>query len=271
MSDDLIKELDRLVKLRDDDHWSSTRDVKNFSRVLVNTPMGERVTWVPKSDSHNKDLQSSRSVGLGEVNSDVDLERSYEDGMSMTDTDLLRANEIEECVDTWNKFGDQTGLGTFEITGMCEIGFRYPRLMNFYSEKYNIKSFGYDISTLAVEFGKKKGFDVRECDLNNMSDYPIDLNGANVFCMYHVLEHVKNPIETLSFLHKFMPNRSFLHVEVPIEMNNPQFDYGHLFGMHHGDLASMCSIAGFKVFSLVNKNVAGAIQIERVGCIKYEQ
>jgi len=264
----LENELNRLKELRDDNHWDSVRNQAKFTKSKMQTPTGERVIWVPKDDNHNKDLQSSRSVGLGGVETIEDLETSYSEGMKLTHTDTLRAEEIDEIIHTLNKFGPSKGLPAITPNKMCEIGFRYPRLMNFYSKRYDIPSIGYDISTLAVEFGASKGFDVKECDLNNLQENPLSLEDSNIICFYHVLEHVKNPVLTLRAIRNSMPDLSLIHIEVPIEGENPQVEYGHLFGFQPGDLPQYCEFAGLSVVSIVTKNIAGAIFVERVACLK---
>ena len=250
-NNNLLNELNRLKELRDNNHWNSVRNPEGFSKSLVPTPQGDRTTWIPRNNSHNKDLQSSRSVGLGGVETINDLEGSYLEGMELTHTDKLRAEEIDEIIHTWNKFGPEQGLQKFTPTGMCEIGFRYPRLMNFYHDRYKIPSIGYDISTLAVEFGKTKNFDVRECDLNNLEENPLKFEDSNIICMYHVLELVRNPINTLRSIRNSMSHMDFIHIEVPIEMDNPQVEYGHLFGFHYGDLSAFCHFAGLTPISCV--------------------
>jgi len=262
----LKNELDRLKTLRDDNHWDGVRNPSKFELTKIATPTGERVTWTPKNNDHNKDLQSSRSVGLGGVETVNDLEKSYEEGMQLTHTDTLRAEEIDEIIHTINKFGPEQGFSKFTPTKMCEIGFRYPRLMNFYSKRYKIPAIGYDISTLAVEFGLSKGFNVRECDLNNIENSSFDLKDSNIICFYHVLEHVRNPIQTLMGIKKSMTKNSLIHIEVPIEGDNPQVEYGHLFGFHPADLVQYCQFVGLNPISVVTKNIAGAIVTERVAC-----
>lgn len=267
MKNNLSKELDRLKEIRDNNHWDSVRNPSGFTKMKIQTPTGERVTWVPRNDDHNKDLQSSRSMGLGGVEVLGDLEKSYEAGMKLTHTDELRAEEIDEIIHTLNKFGPGQGLEKFIPKKMCEIGFRYPRLMNFYEKRYDIPVIGYDISTLAVEFGLSKNFDVRECDLNNLDANPLNLEDSNIICFYHVLEHVRNPLKTLMEIKKSMRPGGLIHIEVPIEGDNPQVEYGHLFGFHSGDLIQYCQFVGLNPISVVTKNIAGAIVIERVGCL----
>ena len=262
----LKNELDRLKTLRDDNHWDGVRNPNNFELSKISTPTGDRVIWIPKNNDHNKDLQSSRSVGLGGVETISDLEKSYEEGMKLTHTDELRAEEIDEIIHTVNKFGPAQGFAKFTPRKMCEIGFRYPRLMNFYSKRYDIPAIGYDISTLAVEFGLSKDFDVRECDLNNIEDSNFNLEDSNIICFYHVLEHVKNPIQTLMGIKKSMTRNSLIHIEVPIEGDRPQVEYGHLFGFHPADLVQYCQFVGFNPISIVTKNIAGTIVTERVAC-----
>jgi hypothetical protein len=267
----LSTELNRLKEIRDNNHWASVRHEENFKQSLISTPTGNRVIWLPKNDMHNKDLQSSRSVGLQNVETIDDLELSYEKGMKLTHTDEIRAYEIDEIIDTHNKFLHLQKKHThFKVSGMCEIGFRYPRLMNYYSNLYDIPVIGYDVSTLAVEFGKSKSFNVKECDLNNLDAKEIKLSDSNIICMYHVLEHVKNPITTLRYIRNLMPINGLIHIEVPIEMDKPQVEFGHLFGFHPGDLARYCSFVGLSIISLITKNIAGAIVHERVGCIRRE-
>ena len=74
MTEKLEQELDRLKKIRDIDHWDPVRGPQNFIRSKISTPTGDRSIWIPRDNNHNKDLQSSRSVGLGGVKELKDIE-----------------------------------------------------------------------------------------------------------------------------------------------------------------------------------------------------
>ena len=260
-------ELDRLKPIRDDNHWNSVRGQQNFIRSYKKTSTGDRAVWITKSSSHNKDLQSSRSVGLKNVETVKDIEKGYEEGMKITHADSVRIQELVDATRILNNnVPDIEGLEKFKIKGMCEIGFRYPRLMKYYQDKYNIPVKGYDVSTLAVEYAKTKGYDVRNCDLNK--EVP-NFKGYNLLVMYHVLEHLEDPERFLMRLYENVEEGTICHFEVPIELNEPQYEYGHLFGFHPGDLLEYILGAGFAIVSVVTKNICGkAFFIERVLGVK---
>ena len=255
-------ELNRLKPMRDDNHWDSVRGQQNFLRSYKKTATGDRAIWITKNSSHNKDLQSSRSVGLKNVETIEDIEKGYEDGMKLTHNDAVRIQEIVEVTDILNNVAIKEGFKQFKLKGMCEIGFRYPRLMKYYQDKYDIPVRGYDVSTLAVEYAKTKGYDANECDLNE--EVP-DFKGYNLLVMYHVLEHLEDPESFLKNLYNNVEEGTVCHFEVPIELNEPQHEYGHLFGFHPGDLMHYVINAGFSGISMVTKNICGkGLFVERV-------
>ena len=260
------KEIDRLKVLRDDNHWDSVRNPKNFMFTKKSTSAGERVVLVPRSDIHNKDLQSSRSIGLTDIETFKDLEIGFDEGMTLTKDDNKRIVDLEESIEEYNKFCAGDGLEKFTLKGFCEIGFRYPRLMSYYHDKYSIPVTGYDISTLAVEFAKMKGWDARECDILRED---IDLSSSNLVIAYHVLEHLRDPESVIQKIFDSVKTMTICHFEVPIEMNEPKFDYGHLFGFHPGDLYSFMTSAGFSILSQTYRNIGGvAVWTERIAGIK---
>ena len=248
------KELDRLKPIRDDNNWDSVRNPKNFMLTKKQTPAGERVVLLPRSKSHNKDLQSSRSIGLNNVDLLEDLEKGFDLGMKLTNDDTKRIFDLEESIEEFNKFCGNDNLDKFTMTGLCEIGFRYPRLMQYYQEKYKVPVFGYDISTLAVEFAKSKGWDAREKDILSED---LDLSNANLVICYHVLEHLGDPEEVIQKIFDSINPMTICHFEVPIELDEPKFDYGHLFGFHPGDLVCFMTEAGFSIISQTIRNVGG--------------
>jgi len=83
--------------------------------------------------------------------------------------------------------------------------------------------------------------------------------------MYHVLEHLEDPEGFLKSLYENVEEGTVCHFEVPIELNEPQYSFGHLFGFHPGDLVQYVVAAGFKGISMVTKNICGkAVFTERV-------
>lgn len=266
MTEKLIQELNRLKKIRDVNHWEPVRGPKNFIKSKLSTPTGDRAVWIPKDDNHNKDLQSSRSVGLGGVEELNDIEINFNSGMELTHTDIVRIKELEEVISIYNSISVNHNLPSFKMHGMCEIGFRYPRLMKAYADKHGVPVEGYDVSTMAVEYAKSKGYNAKECDINHDS---INLDDSNLVVMYHVLEHLSNPCEAIKKIFNALPEYSICHFEVPIENEKPQFEYGHLFGFCPGDLVHYVSNAGFAILSQVTKNIGEtAVHIERITGMK---
>ncbi len=254
IKDDIKKELERLQVVKGNDNWKSARETSLFTKGTINTPTGKRVAYMPSGLLHNKNLQASRGVSVENNTKAEDLMPEYEDGMCLTSIDKLRINEVDIIFDQLRREIKGGNLNPkldeiIKYKGMCEFGFRWPRLMKYYADNYKCKIRGYDVSTTSVLLGQMNGYDTRECDLNIYENNGIDLSDINFVCMYHVLEHVINPIHTLKMLYDLAEPGTLFHIEVPIEKDRPQPEYGHLFGFHEGDLPQYCQAVGLKLIS----------------------
>ena len=263
---DIQKEIERLKEVQGNDNWRAARAIDLFDRRVVSTPTGNRVCYVPQSALHNKNLQCSRGLSVDDVEVAEDLQPEYEQGMVLSSIDKVRINEYDVILDAINRERSEAPL---EIKGMCEFGFRWPRLMNYYMKEHGCTARGYDVSSASVSLGQLNGFDTRECDLNNVDnggrDSGIDLKGINFVCIYHVLEHVVAPLATLKMLYDLAEPGTFFHIEVPIEKDAPQPEYGHLFGFHHFDLVKYAQSVGFQmVANTTYQFLNGAVLSDRV-------
>ena len=154
-----------------------------------------------------------------------------------------------------------------KLTGFVELGFRIPRLLDYFTKTHGSKSWGYDIVPLNVDVANTLGYDGRLYDLNDCND-DLDLEGATLVAAYHVIEHVSDPLKALQKIYNSMSPGSLFHVEIPIEPGEPRVEFGHLFPFEEGDLKIMLEEAGFRVATLSTKTHTGGPQIERCIALK---
>ncbi len=257
--EDLRGEVDRLVSLKGKDNWSDTRSDKNFKLVERRYSFGTRKCY-ERIDSGNDayvDLQSSRSLAIYEDDTLENVMTQLDEVMKINDADRVRIDELDSI---WNSL--EVNLGKIEHTGFAELGFRVPRLMKHYMEKYNVSGWGYDVTPLSIGVTQKMGFDGRCYDFNNCTE-DLDLKGASLVVSYHMLEHLSDPLSAVKKVYESMDPGSFFHVEVPIEPGEPRLQFAHMFPFHPRDMAYMLQQAGFVILTLSNKTHEGGPWIER--------
>ena len=154
-----------------------------------------------------------------------------------------------------------------EFLGVCELGFRSPRLIKYYQDKKGFKNaLGLDINKFNVAIGKKLGYDCRYHDLN--SKKKLNLKDSSLVLSYHCLEHCSNPLEVLKKVYDGMDRGTLFHVEIPIEPDGPRLKFGHLFAFHENDLVRMLSLTGFDILTIGRKTHTGGPHIERCTAVK---
>jgi glycosyltransferase involved in cell wall biosynthesis len=243
----LKSELERLLRLKGSDNWTSVRDASNFYPVDREYSFGTRRCYMSKVPGEMYvDFQASRSLTISSGD-DVDtfVDRAVRDMSVMAGSDLARVNEIEKFV---------------KPSTFCEIGFRLPRLQQHFEVKFGAVTKGYDVSLLSVVLGKSLGFNVERHDL--VKDEEIDLTGFDLVSCYHVLEHVFDPLEVLKKLRRGMNVGCHFHVEVPLE-STPNLAVAHVFPFSQGDLGEMLKQSGFEILNVSNVGHAGSGPIER--------
>ena len=274
LEEQITSELKSISKIKGKDNWDSVRNPKLFTKKIAKTITGDRISMWPQTLEHAKGLQYSRGAYRDNNKASEDMMPQFKEGMKLTSLDQVRIHELDVVIDAWNRIvNDQIKNGTtteeklLAPKTMCEIGFRWPRLIHEYTKnKEYSNGFGYDISKINSDFGKLMGYDTRFHDLND-ENMPIDLANADIILMYHVLEHLYNPFQAIIKLKQSVKKNALLHVEIPIGRDNPQTQYGHLFGFYENDLEKYFSQAGFKLISITKKASIGGLHNERIVAI----
>lgn len=95
----------------------------------------------------------------------------------------------------------------------------------------NIRKVGIDIDNSSIVKAREHNDDI-EFICSGFDDFTYDGN-IDVITMYHVLEHLPNPLETLQNLYKLSNEKTKLVVEVPIIENGNTNDINGFFSVQH--------------------------------------
>lgn len=115
----------------------------------------------------------------------------------------------------------------------------------------NIKKVGVDIDQQSIDIAKKNNSDITFiCSAfeNIAYDEPVD-----VMTMFHVLEHLQNPLQTLQRLHQIANDNTIFVIEVPIIENgltndiNGFFSAQHLTHFSRNSFKNILALAGWKI------------------------
>lgn len=243
--DDIREELKRVYQ-HTDGNWSKCRSISNYKKVEITYPFGKRNALKVKDQNLYEATQCSRGLQL-EFDEDVGeaLEKTKEQIKQITEIDIIRMDELK----------DAQKAGMLKLapgSKFMELGFRLPKLLEFYKQT-GLSVGGIDVVPINVMLAKKLGYDVELGDLNN-PDFDLNLGDSDLVVAYNVLEHVTNPLLALQNIYKSMKPHSFLHIEVPIEVDGPHIKHGHLFPFWVGDLGYMLKLSGFEILCLTNKS-----------------
>lgn len=247
--ENLQKELERLQGLKGSDNWdSSTRNYSLYELKTVEYKFGKRTVLVPKDNKDYVNLQSSRSINVELEDLDQDLINKASNDLALKESDTVRIEEIDHLIDKEKE--------------VVELGFRVPKLLKYYKEKFGVVVRGYDIVPISIMVGQKFGYDVRQYDLSKCSE-PLDIKNAGMIMCYHVLEHVSDPNIPIKKIYNEMSEGAYFHVEVPIEPGLPRIKFGHLFPFEANDLGNMLSDVGFSLEYFSTKTHYNGPLIER--------
>ena len=228
LKQEIIDEIHRTAKWEGTDNWKSVRSLDIFTKE--------------NSSDLYEGLQSSRGLN---VSTEISFEENIQRVISDIDKDLLpqdvdRQNEIEENIDF------------SKIKNVFELGFRTPRILNFY-KNLGKDTFGIDVVRLNALIGQYLGYDCDRHDLT--SDDPLNFKENSLIISYHCFEHLPDPQKTLNKVKNAMPSNSWFHIEVPTEdIHIPNVRYGHCFAFHSGMLKDMLIDCGFKILSYTNSH-----------------
>jgi len=237
--DEIRDEFLRLEKIRRNNNWSDPRDSDNYILATHEYSFGNRNYYKVLDENYQKykDLQASRGI---EDIVDQDVEEylvTFEQSVYLLESkDKERINELDAVLDLDS------------IDCFVELGFRTPRLLNYWSsEKIGVK--GYDVVKINVMVSEYLGWDAEEYDLS-LCEYPFEFEENSLIVSYHCFEHICDPLMALHRVYSDMKSNSFFHIEVPIENQViPNLRYAHVQTFHSGDLESLLTEVGFEIIN----------------------
>jgi len=255
----LKDEVTRLTSLKGADNWGKTRNSENFDLVERTYSFGVRKCYVRKKNDQQTylDLQSSRGINVLE-NDNIDrIFSNIDENMKLIASDWVRIHELDYIFSQLSESGEK-----ISHTGFVELGFRVPRLMKYYGEEYDVKSWGFDVSPLSIGVTQSMGYDARYYNFDTCKEDP-DLSGASLIVSYHMFEHISDPLKAIKKVYEKMDSGAFLHIEIPIEPGIPRLNYAHMFAFEAQDMAHMLRESGFQILTLSNQTHPDGPHIER--------
>lgn len=252
------KYINRYVKEKNNKNWQDYRSESKFVKKLSNFYfLKNREINYPVEEDSNINLQESRGIGITE---DSTIEKIYEDVKNIMlspikESNQIRINEIDILISKNNLDLNEKNY--------LEIGFRVPKIQNYFREKYNMNDHGLDINKFNCELFNELGYNVRVVDINKEDILFFNDKKFDIISCYHVLEHTYNPENAIKNIYNNMSDKSILHIEIPIEAEKPQLNYGHLIGFYPTELGELLEHVGFKIIYATNKTHTGGSYIER--------
>ena len=265
--EELINEQKRIHIAGSLNQWDDIRSDENYEDVALEFSFGTRNCKKRKSFEKYELLQASRGGVENNIPVQETLENLKKKISEVTNADNVRINELNMIDETVEK----VNLFSKEDNNFAELGFRIPRLQHYYAHNYNFKkTIGYDVVRLNVNASKLLGYDVRFFDFDKLEGV-LDLSDIDLVVSYHMLEHVTNPLKAIKKIYSSMKNKSYFHVEIPVEPDGPRLRYGHLFPFFSHDCFYMLQEAGFEIITGSNDTHKGGPWVERYLCRKVEK
>ena len=223
-------------------NWGSYRSIENFKvEEKKFKHLKTKKVYTPITLNSNLNLQESRGLNIDKETSIDSILKNIEKEMKseLSTPNKIRMNEILGLVKTNNI--------DIKNKNFLEIGFRIPKIQKFITSNLPMSGYGIDINNFNVELFKSLGYNVGCSDLNIKNNVFFNKKKFSIVSCYHVLEHTYNPEIAIKNIFENMSNQSILHIEIPIEKNNPNFSLGHLIGFEEGELLNLLKMTGFKV------------------------
>lgn len=252
------KYIDRYVKERNNENWQAYRSSKKFIKKISDFSfLKNREINFPIDENNNLRLQESRGIGI-EI--DAPMSVIYENIKSIMSSPIEASNQIRITeIDSLIK---QNNID-FANRNYLEIGFRVPKVQSYFRKKHNMNDHGLDINKFNCELFNELGYNVSVSDINKENIEFFNDKKFDIVSCYHVLEHTFQPEKAIINIYNNMTAQSILHIEIPIEGDNPQLNYGHLVGFYPQELGSLLKHVGFNIVYGTNKTHTGGSYIER--------
>jgi len=244
------EEIQRLEGVKSNNNWLDVRNIENYELQNNNYPWNGADSLKIPEDKYQLyvDLQASRGLSteicsknsmksfLDQYVSDIKEEFAKD----VNNPDFERAIELYK-VCNWNR-----------LENFVELGFRIPKLLEYYANAHKLNPIGYDVVDLNVMLGSYFGYDTRKYDLNKCENMKLDIPPNSLVVSYHNLEHLTNPLKAIQAVYNSLESGGLFHVEVPIEAANetPALEFGHLYSFRNYELLTMLKTVGFKLINI---------------------
>ena len=241
-----------------------SRDCDQYDVIQVDFPFGTR-TCLKRKDRHAYLMLQKARCGSVELDEALTLQDHLDNVVKLSEElgedDKIRCAELHEI--------DKRGTAKVFSPNQkfAELGFRIPKLLRLYKERYGMEPTGFDVIDSNVAVAKLLGYDARVYDFNDCSEN-LDLGDIDLIISYHMLEHVTNPLTAVKTIYEAMKPGAFFHVEIPIEPGFPNVRYCHMYPFHPGDMHEMLKLAGFKLLTLSHEVPKGGPNVERYLAVK---
>ena len=104
-------------------------------------------------------------------------------------------------------------------TSILDIGCGWAQALLFFKKK-GLECYGFDPAIEAVQYGCKKGLNIKHAGLDGMDVF--EGKKFDIVTMFNVLEHLADPVKALKQIKKILKPKGVLVVDVPNEFNDFQ-------------------------------------------------
>ena len=108
---------------------------------------------------------------------------------------------------------------------ILDVGCRNGAFLEILKNNGYTNLLGIDLCVEAVEETLDKGIECIEYDIQE-DDIFLE-ESFDVITLFHVLEHVSDPVKTSEMIHKILKVNGILFIELPIHAIEPAEDWGH--------------------------------------------
>lgn len=143
---------------------------------------------------------------------------------------------------------------------MLDIGCGWAQALLFFKKK-GIDCYGFDPAIEAVEYGCKKGLNIKHAGLDGMNVF--EGKKFDMVTMFNVLEHLADPIKSIEQIKEILKPDGILAIDVPNEFNDFQIAGRDAHGLNDWWIAPPNHLNYFSKDSLVNflENLGFSVKI----------
>lgn len=142
---------------------------------------------------------------------------------------------------------------------IIDIGCGWAQALLFFKEK-GFDCYGFDPSIEAVEYGCKKGLNIKHAGLDGMDVF--ENKKFEMVTMFNVLEHLSNPSQTLNQIKEILQPNGILAIDVPNEFNDFQTAGRDVHGLDDWWVTQPTHLNYFSKDSLVKFLVSHGFSVE---------